>query len=104
MVKVRNLIVIGVVLAGLAAAGMSSATAQSSNEKPKATEVGVTASEIHIAAVADVDNPFAPGLFKGADRKSTRLNSSHPQHSFPTRRSSDLSRPKTPARRCKCSP
>ena len=24
------------------------------------------------------------------DRKSTRLNSSHPQHSFPTRRSSDL--------------
>ena len=25
-----------------------------------------------------------------ADRKSTRLNSSHPQHSFPTRRSSDL--------------
>ena len=40
--------------------------AQSSNEKPKATEVGVTASEIHIAVVADVDNPFAPGLFKGA--------------------------------------
>ena len=26
------------------------------------------------------------------DRKSTRLNSSHPQHSFPTRRSSDLAR------------
>ena len=25
-----------------------------------------------------------------SDRKSTRLNSSHPQHSFPTRRSSDL--------------
>ena len=43
------------------------ATAQSSsNEKPKATEVGVTATEIHIAVIADVDNPFAPGLFKGA--------------------------------------
>ena len=29
-------------------------------------------------------------VFIGTDRKSTRLNSSHPQHSFPTRRSSDL--------------
>src|SRR5690348_12101524 len=45
---------------------MAPATAQSSNEKPKATEVGVTKSEIHIGVVADVDNPFAPGLFKGA--------------------------------------
>ena len=42
------------------------ATAQSSNEKPTATEVGVTATEIHIGVVADVDNPFAPGLFQGA--------------------------------------
>ncbi len=30
----------------------------------KATDVGVTATEIHIAIVADVDNPFAPGVFK----------------------------------------
>ena len=29
-------------------------------------------------------------LVSNGDRKSTRLNSSHPQHSFPTRRSSDL--------------
>jgi hypothetical protein len=64
--KVRNVVVIGVVLAALAAAGIGPATAQSSNEKPKATEVGVTASEIHIAVIADVDNPFAPGLFQGA--------------------------------------
>jgi hypothetical protein len=64
--KVRNVVVIGVVLAGLAAAGIGPATAQSSNEKPKAIEVGVTASEIHIGVVADVDNPFAPGLFQGA--------------------------------------
>jgi len=64
--KVRNVIVIGVVLAALAAAGVAPAAAQSSSEKPKATEVGVTATEIHIAVVADVDNPFAPGLFKGA--------------------------------------
>lgn len=66
MVKVRNTIVIGALLVGVAAVGVAPATAQSSNEKPKATEVGVTASEIHIGVVADVDNPFAPGLFKGA--------------------------------------
>ena len=64
--KVRNAIVIGALLVSLAALGVGPATAQSSNEKPQATEVGVTASEIHIAVVADVDNPFAPGLFKGA--------------------------------------
>ena len=33
--------------------------------KPTATDVGVTAGEIHIAVVADVDNPFQPGLFQG---------------------------------------
>jgi hypothetical protein len=40
------------------------AIAQSSANK--ATEVGVTAKQIHIAVVADVDNSLAPGLFKGA--------------------------------------
>ena len=40
--------------------------AQSGKEAPKATEIGVSATEIHIAAMADVDNPFAPGLFQGA--------------------------------------
>jgi len=33
-------------------------------EKPTATDVGVTATEIHVAIVADVDNPFSPGVFK----------------------------------------
>ena len=67
MVKVRNTIVIGVLLVGIGGSSLRRRlTAQSSNEKPKATEVGVTATEIHIAVVADVDNPFAPGLFKGA--------------------------------------
>jgi ABC-type branched-subunit amino acid transport system substrate-binding protein len=32
----------------------------------KATEIGVSGSAIRIAVVADVDNPFAPGLFQGA--------------------------------------
>jgi hypothetical protein len=66
VVRVRNAIVVGAVLVALAALGMAPAIAQSSNAKPKATEVGVTATEIHIGVVADVDNPFAPGLFKGA--------------------------------------
>jgi len=40
--------------------------AQSSSEKPKATEVGVSATEIHIGVLADVDTALAPGLFQGA--------------------------------------
>ncbi len=56
----------GAVTAALALAVAVPAGAQSGNEKPAATEIGVTASEIHIAVIADVDNPFAPGLFQGA--------------------------------------
>jgi hypothetical protein len=41
------------------------AEAQSEGEKPAATEIGVSATEIHIGVIADVDNPLAPGLFKG---------------------------------------
>ena len=54
--------VVAVALAGLA----SVAGAQSEGEKPTATEVGVTAKEIRIAVIADVDNPVAPGLFQGS--------------------------------------
>ena len=42
------------------------AGAQSSNEKPTATDVGITDSEIHVAVIADVDNSFSPNLFKGS--------------------------------------
>ena len=63
--RVRTLVV-GVVCAALALMGTATATAQSSDEKPKATDVGVTAKEIHIAVVADVDNSLAPNLFQGA--------------------------------------
>jgi ABC-type branched-subunit amino acid transport system substrate-binding protein len=66
MRKVRNVFVIGALLVALAALGVAPATAQSSSEKPTDTEVGVSASEIHIAVIADVDNAPAPGLFKGA--------------------------------------
>jgi hypothetical protein len=44
----------------------SVAGAQGSGEKPKASEVGITDTEIHIAVLADVDNTIRPGLFKGA--------------------------------------
>ena len=63
--KVRILLV-GACAIGVAMVGVAPAVAQSSSEKPKATEIGITAKEIHIAVLADVDNPLAPGLFKGA--------------------------------------
>jgi hypothetical protein len=53
-----------VISAAVATVGTVSAGAQS--DANKATEVGVTATEIRIAVVADVDNPFAPGLFQSA--------------------------------------
>jgi substrate-binding family protein len=36
------------------------------SEKPTDTEIGVTADEIRIAVIADVENPAAPGLFQGS--------------------------------------
>jgi hypothetical protein len=56
----------GAIVAALALMSVLPAAAQSSNEKPQATEVGVNANELHIAVVADVDNSLAPNLFKGA--------------------------------------
>ena len=50
MRTVRNLVVVGVVLAGLTASPpLVPAAAQSSSEKPQAVEVGVTPTEIRIA-------------------------------------------------------
>ena len=44
--------------------GVLPAVGGAADEKPTDTEIGVTANEIHIAQVADVDNQFAPGLFQ----------------------------------------
>jgi hypothetical protein len=44
----------------------TTASAQSGNEAPKATDVGITDKEIHIAVIADVDNPIVPNLFKAS--------------------------------------
>jgi hypothetical protein len=54
-----------IVATALVAVSVVPAAAQSGSEKPKATEVGVTPTAIHIAVEADVDNPFVPGLFQG---------------------------------------
>ena len=66
MFRKGRIVLVGVCAVGLAVLGVAPAVAQSSSDTPKATEIGVTAKEIHIAVGADVDNPFAPGLFKGA--------------------------------------
>ena len=67
MTRRTKRILIGALILALAVLSAVPAAAQSStNEKPQATEIGVTASEIHIAVVADVENALAPGLFKGA--------------------------------------
>ena len=50
-------------IVGLALAVASAPTA--AQTKPQATEVGVTATTIRVAVVADVDNPLQPGLFAG---------------------------------------
>jgi hypothetical protein len=57
--------VVVVVVVAASAAVATPVSAQAKNEPPKATEIGVTADEIRIAVVADVDNPFSPGLFQG---------------------------------------
>ena len=66
-VLIASLIVTAIAMAATATATAASATAASGGaEKPTATEIGVTATEIHIAVIADVDNPIVPGLFQGA--------------------------------------
>jgi hypothetical protein len=57
-------VALGVVVA-LGVSVMSvTAGAQTGTEKPKATDIGITPTEIHIAVVADVDNTIVPNLFK----------------------------------------
>jgi hypothetical protein len=64
MAKVR-VIVAALVAVGLAVVALPAGAQEKSGEKPDATDVGITAKEIHVAVPADVDNPFQPGLFQG---------------------------------------
>ena len=59
-------VLIAMIVVAFEAVAIAPAPAQSSSDKPQATDVGVTATEIHIATIADVDTPLAPGLFEGA--------------------------------------
>jgi hypothetical protein len=47
------------------AVGAAAAPAQNSDKATKASDVGITPTEIKIAVVADVDTPLSPGLFQG---------------------------------------
>ena len=60
----RRWFVVAVAIAVSVSALAVAAGAQSTNEAPKATDVGITPTEIHIAVVADVDNSIVPNLFK----------------------------------------
>jgi ABC-type branched-subunit amino acid transport system substrate-binding protein len=75
----RTRLIIVVAIAALVAVGCGSrsggssatttipkGTPTTSGEPPTATETGITADEIRIAVLADVDNPILPGLFKGS--------------------------------------
>lgn len=63
----RNRLAVGVVALVTAALVLGSAfSASAQSEKPTASDVGVTPTQIRIGVVADNDNPFVPGIFKGA--------------------------------------
>jgi ABC-type branched-subunit amino acid transport system substrate-binding protein len=65
---VRGVRWVALVATVVVALGTTAGTAAqgATEEAPKATDVGITAKEIHIAVMADVDNTIAPNLFKGS--------------------------------------
>ena len=73
---------IAVVLGVLA----SPAAGRVRNETPKATEVGVSDTEIHIAVIADVDNPVIPNVLIGA-RDAVKASPSTSTRAAPPRTS-----------------
>ncbi len=67
MKRSRWLALAAVMVASVSTLAATAVTAgAASNEAPKATDVGITATEIHVAVIADVDNPIVPNLFKGS--------------------------------------
>jgi hypothetical protein len=60
------LVVALTVAAATAGVAATVGAAGQGGEKPAASEVGVTADEIRIGVIADVENQLSPGLFKGA--------------------------------------
>ena len=66
MKYVRWIAVCVVVALALGTTALGASAQSSSSEKPKATDIGITDKEIHVAVIADVDSPLAPNLFKAA--------------------------------------
>ena len=64
--RIRWGLLAGSVVLALGAVVAPAAAQSSGSSKPQATEVGVTATQIHIAVIADVNNAAAPGLFQGS--------------------------------------
>ncbi len=58
-------LVVAVFVAGAPSAG-AGARRQATKDKPTETEIGVTATTIRIAVIADVDTPLAPGVFRAS--------------------------------------
>jgi hypothetical protein len=50
----------------IAMIGATVTVAGAQSAKPKADDVGITATEMRIAVIADVDTPLAPGVFKAS--------------------------------------
>jgi hypothetical protein len=66
VVKVRNVVFVGLLAVSLALAAGGSALARSREAAAnQATEIGVTPTTIRIAVVADVDNAIVPGVLQG---------------------------------------
>jgi ABC-type branched-subunit amino acid transport system substrate-binding protein len=68
-VSLRRLFVASVSACCVAATGLVATAAPrvgAADEKPSATEIGVTPTELRIAVIADVDTPLAPGAYAGA--------------------------------------
>jgi ABC-type branched-subunit amino acid transport system substrate-binding protein len=53
-------------IAAMALVAIPSATADAQSSKPKAEEVGVTATQIRLGVIADVNNSISPGVFKAS--------------------------------------
>ncbi len=59
-------IALGAAVMLVVGASAVTASVQTGSEKPTATEVGISATEFHIAVLADVNSPLAPDLFQGS--------------------------------------
>jgi ABC-type branched-subunit amino acid transport system substrate-binding protein len=60
----RVIVKAAVLTAALVATMVATVPAGAQDEKPEAGEIGVTADEIRVAVVADVENPLSPGQFQ----------------------------------------